>query len=68
MSCDRTFSSEPIKRVVYNPTAVLAAVTYYNLGHTLKEAVNECGRRFKVRPSEPTIADGSNASLRPAPS
>ena len=64
MSCDRTFSTEPIKRAVYNSTAILAAVTYYNLGHTLEETACEINRRFKVRPSEPTIASWSKRLAR----
>jgi hypothetical protein len=39
----------------YPAKAIVAAISYYNLGHTLKETSKEINRRFKLKSSPSTV-------------
>ena len=44
-----------MKSKIYNPKVITSAITYYNLGNTLKQTANLVNRRFKVKVSKSSV-------------
>ena len=47
--CKRKFRINKLKNKTYSPKIITNAITYYNLGYTLKETVKLINMRFKVK-------------------
>jgi hypothetical protein len=54
-NCRRHFCASPIPRRQYPPTAILSAVTAYNLGHTLEDARAHVAKRSRIKVPTTTI-------------
>src|SRR5712691_11077888 len=53
--CRRHFSAAPMPRRHYSPTAILTAVTSYNLGRTLEDTRTAVARRARVKVPPSTL-------------
>ena len=53
--CSKKFRNRGLKSKIYNPKVITSAITYYNLGNTLKQTANLVNRRFKVKVSKSSV-------------
>jgi len=56
-SCNKRFSQRKLPHTSYPPKLLLAALTYYNQGHTLSMTQRTMRRRFKVKIPSSTLDD-----------
>ncbi len=54
--CKKTFSGSKFLYKTYGPKIIVNAVTYYNLGNSLKESAKLINKRFKVKVSKSSIS------------
>ena len=53
--CKKKFTLSGLKHKTYSPKVITNAITYYNLGKTLEESVNQVNKRFKVHVSKSSL-------------
>jgi transposase-like protein len=53
--CGKKFREQRLANKTYRPKVITAALTHYNLGHTIAETVRYTNRRFKVKVSPSSV-------------
>lgn len=56
-NCNKRFSPRKLPHTSYPPKVILAAITYYNQGHTIRMTQRTVRRRFKVKIPSSTLND-----------
>ena len=56
-SCDKRFSHRKLPHTSYPPKVILAALTYYNQGHTISMTQRTMHRRYKIKIPSSTLND-----------
>jgi len=54
-NCQRRFTDQKLKNMIYSPAVIYHALNCYNLGCTFQETSNLVNKKFKVKTSKSTI-------------